>query len=97
MVMRDSFSFLADPCKLGNELTALPELIQSSCVSMGNKRERAKKRRKKAAGAKQQAVATNTPQPAPAMQKAQQAGQQHNQATPHTTAVAQRQAAALTP
>ena len=91
----DSCSFLvADPSKLGNELTALPEPIQSSCASTGNKRERAKQRREKAAVAQQQAMATNIPQPAPAMQKAQQAGQHHNQAMPHTTAVAQQQAAA---
>ena len=43
-------SFLVvDPSKLGNELTALPEPVGSSCAQTGNKRERAKQRRKKAA------------------------------------------------
>jgi hypothetical protein len=66
-------SFLVvDPSKLGNEFTALPEPIGSCCVQTGNKRERAKRRREKAA------EETNTPQPAPAMQQARQAGQQHN-------------------
>ena len=42
----------------------------------------------------QQSVATNTPQQAPVMQQARQAGQQHNQATPNPTAAAHQQAEA---
>ena len=46
----DSCSLLVtDPSMLGNELTALPEPGPSCCAATGNKRERAKQQREKAA------------------------------------------------
>ena len=46
----DSCSLLVtDPSMLGNELTALPETLPGCCAAIGNKRERAKQQREKAA------------------------------------------------